>query len=49
MKKNTSATRAEKVEVTLALAALSILEVEIVDRCPASNCPLCGPAVPIAA
>lgn len=36
-------------EVAAALAALEILDIEVVDRCPSAECPLCGPALPIAA
>jgi hypothetical protein len=43
-------TRADPgVEVVTALQALAVLDVVGVDRCPASDCPLCGPALPIAA
>jgi hypothetical protein len=45
MKQNTSSESA----VSAALQALAMLEVEIVDRCPSAECPLCGPALPIAA
>ncbi len=50
MSTKTTSIRAEAdAEVSAALAALAILDVEVVDRCPSADCPLCGPALPIAA
>ena len=36
-------------ELKRALRALAGLDVVVVKRCPVGGCPLCGPAVPIAA
>lgn len=47
--KTTTARPKGDAAVAAALAALEILDVEVVDRCPSAHCPLCGPALPIAA
>ncbi|MBI5157234.1 MAG: hypothetical protein HZA58_04385 [Acidimicrobiia bacterium] len=50
MSTKTTTSRSEgDAAVAAALAALEILDVETVDRCPSADCPLCGPALPIAA
>ena len=50
MSKKQTANRAEHAaEVSAALHALAILGIQVVDRCPSADCPLCGPALPIAA
>jgi hypothetical protein len=36
-------------ELRVALEALAVLDVMAVERCPAEDCPLCGPAFPLAA
>ncbi len=35
--------------VMAAVTALAILAIDVVDRCPTADCPLCGSALPIAA